>query len=117
MKRKILLFCVMMVVITVSQAQNRKQKKQEQKTTGYAITAIEKGGRGWKEVRLVDMSTGAEVRSVYQSSADVEPLNARTGKPIVKQEAKTSGGSQTVTLRKKVVNLDQELDKAQGVRT
>ncbi len=116
MKRKILLFCVMMVVITVSQAQNRKQKKQEQKTTGYAITAVEKGGRGWKEVRLVDMSTGAEVRSVYQSSADVEPLNARTGKPIVKQDARSSSGTQTVTIRKKVVNLDQELDKAQGVR-
>ncbi len=126
MKRKILLFLVMTVVITGLQAQNRK-KKQDQKTTGYAITAAEKGGRGWKEVRLVDITTGEEVKSVYQSSIETEPLNARTGKPVVKAGEKTGKTVMITThdeqpLRKmqgvsvkKVVNLDQELDKAKGI--
>jgi len=116
MKRKLLLFIVMAVVITGLQAQNRK-KKQDQKTTGYAITAIEKGGRSWKEVRLVDITSGEQVKSIYESTKETEPLNARTGKPIVKAADKTA--QQAVALKqavaiKKVVNLDNELDKMNG---
>src|SRR5215210_6497867 len=106
MKRKILLLPVMMLFITALHAQKKQQKQQ----TGYAITAAEKGGRNWKEVRVIDITTGQEVRSIYQSSQEVEPLNARTGKPIVKKESKATA----TTMTRKVVNLDQELSKAQG---
>jgi hypothetical protein len=132
--------------ITASQAQ-KKQKP----VTGYAITAIEKGGRAWKEVRLVDIGTGEEVKTIYQSKQDAQPLNARTGKPVLKKEqpavetrsftVRTTNGNtdvnpnvntntktNTVTTtdvntnvntnvtvtKKKIVNLDLELDKAAG---
>jgi len=117
MKRKILLLIVMTAVITGSQAQNRKQK-QDQKTTGYAITAAEKGGRGWKEVRLVNIGSGEEVKSIYKSSQETEALNARTGKPVAKKGA-TTMATKMVEVRKdvrKVVNLDQELDKINGTK-
>ncbi|WP_207496574.1 T9SS type A sorting domain-containing protein [Aridibaculum aurantiacum] len=61
------------------------QKKQE-RTTAYAITGMQKGSDKWTEVRLVDLQTGEEVQSVFQSSQDIPVLNARTGKPIVKKE-------------------------------
>jgi hypothetical protein len=72
------------MLITSLNAQ--KKQKTEQKPTGYAITAAEKGGRSWKEVRLVDMTTGEELKSIYKSTQEVEPLNARTGKPVEKKE-------------------------------
>lgn len=56
------------------------------KTTAYAITAVQKGGSNWTEVRLVDVNSGDEVKSIYQSAQDVQAFNARTGKPIVKKE-------------------------------
>jgi hypothetical protein len=97
-------------------------KKQKEPTTGYAITAIEKGGRNWREVKLVNISTGEEMKSIYQSTQEIEALNARTKKPVVKKEI---GGVSTLTattieskinaqVKKKVVNLDDELNKAQG---
>ncbi|HET6994733.1 MAG TPA: T9SS type A sorting domain-containing protein [Chitinophagaceae bacterium] len=128
MKSKTLLLCVMTLFIISVNAQ-----KKEKQITGYAITAVEKGGRNWKEVRLVDINTGQELRSVYQSSQETEALNARTGKPVVKKEITASGtgigsgngtgagvGSGTVVYRtagqekKKVVNLDDELNKVNG---
>ncbi|HEV7781923.1 MAG TPA: T9SS type A sorting domain-containing protein [Chitinophagaceae bacterium] len=119
MKQRILLFFVMTAVITSSQAQ--KSGKGSQSTTGYAITAAEKGGRSWKEVRLVDVTTGAEVKTIYDSKKEAEPLNARTGKAVVKKDqnnSKTSTQTFTVTTpEKKVVNLDQVLDKANGNHT
>ena len=45
--KKSLLLLVMISVITGASAQ--KRKKAEQPLTGYAITAVEKGGRSWKE--------------------------------------------------------------------
>ena len=110
MKRKILLPFVMGVLITGLHAQNN------QKITGYAITAPEKGQRNWKEVRQLDITTGEAVKSVYQTTSDIEILNARTGKPVVKKDIE--GGTTIVTKtleptqQKKVVNLDQELNKA-----
>jgi Secretion system C-terminal sorting domain len=112
MKQKTLLLLVMASFITTAQAQ-----KKVKQITGYAITAVDKGGRNWKEVRLVDISTGQEVKSIYQSSQETEALNARTKKPVVKKEI--DGTTRVFTSnqqpeKKKVINLDDELNKAQG---
>jgi Secretion system C-terminal sorting domain len=112
MKQRILLLFVMTALITSINAQ-----KKDQKTTGYAITASEKGGRSWKEVRLVDINSGEELKSIYQSTQETEALNARTGKPVVKKENASGTITKTYTTTspapavpaKKVVNLDQEL--------
>jgi hypothetical protein len=105
--KKTLLLLVMISVITGAFAQ--KRKKTEQPLTGYAITAVEKGGRSWKEVRLVNITTGEEISSVYQSKQEIEPLNARTGNPIVKKDMNVAKAPV-----KKIVNLDQELAAANG---
>jgi hypothetical protein len=116
MKRKTLLLMVMTSFIITANAQN----KEKQPTTGYAITAAEKGGRNWKEVKFVNISTGEEVKSIYQSSQETEPLNARTKKPVVKKTPPAGTTTYTASFsspepnRKKVVNLDDELNKAQG---
>ncbi|HEU5164685.1 MAG TPA: T9SS type A sorting domain-containing protein [Chitinophagaceae bacterium] len=100
--KKALLLLVMTSVITGAFAQ--KRKKTEQPLTGYAITAVEKGGRSWKEVRLVNITTGEEMKSIYQSKQETEALNARTGNPVVKKDMIAAKAPV-----KKVVNLDQEL--------
>ncbi len=105
MKQRILLLLVMSFFITVINAQ-----KKEQRLTGYAITALEKGGRSWKEVRLVDMTTGETLKTIYSSTQDVEALNARTGKPVQKNPVAQAKGS--VASGRKVINLDQELNGA-----
>jgi len=105
--KKTLLLLVMISVITVAFAQ--KRKKVEQPLTGYAITAVEKGGRSWKEVRLVNITTGEEIRSVYQSKQEIEAFNARTGNPVVKKDMNVAKAPV-----KKIVNLDQELAVANG---
>jgi hypothetical protein len=147
MKRKTLLLLVMTSFITYSYSQ-----KKQQPTTGFAITAVEKGGKSWKEVRLVDIGTGEPIKDIYKSAQDLEALNARTGKPVVKKdntavnqpatrvfverdkERLAAGEAITITrtsaprapkeskpaeaaapARKKVVNLDAELDKANNV--
>lgn len=106
--KKTLLLLVMISVVTLASAQ--KRKKTEQPLTGYAITAVEKGGRSWKEVRLVNITTGEEIRTIYQSKQETEALNARTGNPVVKKDATAV----KATPAKKVVNLDQELAVANG---
>ncbi len=105
--KKTLLLLVMISFITGAFAQ--KRKKSEQPLTGYAITAVEKGGRSWKEVRLVNITTGEEIKSIYQSKQETEALNARTGNLVVKKDM---NGAKTPA--KKVVNLDQELAVANG---
>jgi hypothetical protein len=107
MKKQILLLVATTTLVTVSFGQ--KRKKADQPVTGYAITSVEKGGRSWKEVRLVNISTGEEVRSIYNSKQETEALNARTGNPVVKKDATVAKAPV-----KKVVNLDQELSLAQG---
>ncbi len=115
MKQRILLVFVMTALITSTHAQ-----KKEQKITGYAITAAEKGGKSWKEVRLVDISSGEELKSIYQSNGEMEALNARTGKPVLKKESpsKTVTNTYMATTipnpERKVVNLDQELTKMES---
>jgi len=105
--KKTLLLLIMTSFITGSFAQ--KRKKAEQPLTGYAITAVEKGGRSWKEVRLVNITTGEEIRSIYQSKQEKEALNARTGNPVVKKDVTVAKAPV-----KKIVNLDQELAAANG---
>jgi hypothetical protein len=115
MKQRLLLLLVMIGFITTLQAQ--KSDKASKKTTGYAITAVEKGGRSWREVRLVDVTTGEDVKTIFDSKQVTEPLNARTGKAVKKDQvnSKTSTATFTMTApEKKVVNLDQVLDKANG---
>ena len=106
--KKALLLLVMISFITVASAQ--KRKKAEQPLTGYAITAIEKGGRSWKEVRHINITTGEEIKSIYQSKLETEAFNARTGNPVTKKDVIATKAAPV----KKVVNLDQELAAAQG---
>jgi hypothetical protein len=110
--KRILLLLVMTSVVTVAFSQ--KRKKSDQPLTGYAITSVEKGGRSWKEVRLVNITTGEELRSVYQSKQEVEAYNARTGNPIVKKDGTPSQLIEKKLTEKKVVNLDNELAAANG---
>ena len=105
MKQKALLLMVMTFCITTLLAQ--KNNKKQKDVTGYAITAVEKGQRSWKEVRLVNITTGEEMETIYNSKQKLAPLNARTGKAVEKKEISFNN-----TAVKKVVNLDQELDQA-----
>lgn len=77
MKHKILLSLFVTSFIASANAQ---------KISAYAITASEKGQSAWTEVKLVDITTGEELKTIYRSTDAVEPLNARTKKPIVKKE-------------------------------
>lgn len=81
MKHKLLLTLIIAGVAVSAHAQKRSQR-----TTAYAITSEEKGVSKWNGVRLVDVNTGEEIQSVYQSSMDIPVLNARTGKAIVKKQ-------------------------------
>ncbi|MBA2762891.1 MAG: hypothetical protein H0U39_13235, partial [Segetibacter sp.] len=78
MKHKILLSLFVTSFIVSANAQ---------KISAYAITASEKGQSGWAEVKLVDITTGEELKTIYRSTDAVEPLNARTKKPAVKKDA------------------------------
>jgi hypothetical protein len=78
MKHRTLLFLAAISAVSIVHAQK--------KVTAYAITGVQKGQSNWTEVRLVDIVTGEEIQSVYQSAKDVEILNARTGKPVVKKD-------------------------------
>jgi hypothetical protein len=116
MKQKLLLLFVMTVFITKLQAQ--KNEKASKTTTGYAITAVEKGGKSWHEVQLVDVTSGSVLKNIYNSKQETEVLNARTGKAVAKKD-KPGGEIFTTTFTtpsadKKIVNLDQVLDKATG---
>ena len=76
MKQTLLLVAAMALVSIINA---------QKKITAYAITGMQKGQSGWSEVRLVDITTGDEVQSIYQSAKTVDVLNARTGKPVVKK--------------------------------
>lgn len=116
--KKILLFVAVTALVTNAQAQ--KKNKTIPATSGFAITSVEKGGRNWKEVRQIDAATGETLRTIYDSKQASEPLNARTGKAVVKKQAPADNKMVTIytndgnkvnvtTEKKKVVNLDQEV--------
>ena len=79
MKQKILLIVFIASTITAVNAQ---------KTSVYAITGSQKGQNNWTEVRLIDIATGEELKTIYKNSEETQPLNARTGKPVAKKEPK-----------------------------
>jgi len=108
MKPKLLLLWVTLLLVSSLFAQKSKQKQ----ITGFAITASQKGQTGWKEVRVVDITTGQEVKQIYKSTDEVELLNARTGKPIVKKDVNTG----TESPKRRVVNLDMELEQKDRVQ-
>lgn len=115
MKRKTLL---LMTVMTTFVTAPFAQKKQEP-VTGFAITSMEKGGRIWKEVKLLNFSTGEVVRSVFDSKSETQPLNARTKKPVVKQQplpAQTAVAEPAVMKTRRVVRLDEELQQKETRR-
>jgi type IX secretion system substrate protein len=107
MKRKLLPLLAATLFTSLLLAQKAEKTKS---ITGYAITAPQKGQTSWKEVRLVDISTGDELRPIYRSTDQVDILNARTGKPVVKRESNSTTAS-----ARKVVNLDDELERKDGV--
>ncbi len=83
MFKKILLLSAMTCLIAMVQAQSNQSKKS---TTAYAITSPQKGQGGWKEIRLIDLTTGAELQTIYKSGQEMEILNARTGKAVQKRD-------------------------------
>lgn len=119
MKPKTLLLPALSLLMITTNAQ-----KKEKPVTGFAVTAAEKGGRNWKEVKMIDVSTGQATRSVYESKNETEALNARTKKPVVQKESTTTPETRTISyttttpsgtatpgaLQKKVVNLDDALN-------
>lgn len=107
MKQKILLFLAFTPFAFAAQAQ-KKQKA----NTAYVITAVQKGQSAWTEVRLVDVNTGEEIKTVYQSSQEVEALNARTGKPIVKKDVTVASPTVHSAIEKRV-----PLTEAQSVQS
>ena len=63
---------------------------------------------------------------MQESKQEIEALNARTGKPVVKKDVALENNMRRVSVTtttpattppKKVVNLDQELEVAQGRRS
>lgn len=73
--KKALLLLFAVIAFQISNAQ-------KQKSTAYAITSVDKGASKWTEVRLVDLTTGEALKTIYQSAGEAEIRNARSGKPI-----------------------------------
>lgn len=76
MARRSLLTLTMLSLVIVGLAQSNSRRQ------AYAITSSQKGQSSWTEVRLVDLTTGAEVQTIYNSQVQPQVLNARTGKAI-----------------------------------
>lgn len=89
MKLKTLLSCLSLLALTAGQAQ-----KKAERPVAYAITGAEKGSHRWMEVSLVDLTTGEVLSPTYRSGAEVQRLNARTGKPILIREPESLAGAQ-----------------------
>lgn len=104
MSTKILPLIVMACFITTVQAQSKKS------TTAYAITSPQKGQSSWKEIRLVDINTGESIQNIYANGQEMEILNARTGKPVVKKDL--SSNSETKQRRNVQVFTIDDNDKA-----
>lgn len=75
MVRRSLLSITMLALVLTAASQNTSRK-------AYAITGGQKGQSNWTEVRLLDLTTGAELETIYSSSQAPQAFSARTGKPI-----------------------------------
>lgn len=73
MYRKILPFAILSLSALVSNAQL-------QKNTALAITGNTPGSYNWSEIRVVDLTTGQAVQSVFSANQSYVVKNARTGK-------------------------------------
>jgi hypothetical protein len=98
---------LLLIVFSITIVTHLNAQRAEKKVTGYAITAPQKGQTGWREVRLVNIATGEELQTIYKVTDELEPLNARTGKAVVKKDKVVEQSMQT---KRRVVNLDQELN-------
>ena len=58
--------------------------------TAYAITGGQKGEANWTEVKLIDLNTGAVLRSIYQNGSSPQIFSARTGQSINVTSAKNA---------------------------
>jgi len=118
MKRKTLLTLLSCSFIFTTYAQKN------QKISAYAITGAQKGQNNWSEVRLVDITTGDEIKTIYQNKQQAEILNARTGKAVVKKEVTKSDLDNIVIeavpgvrmMQKDVVATKTQLDPSGNVR-
>ena len=111
MKQTLLLVAAMALVSIINA---------QKKITAYAITGMQKGQSGWSEVRLVDITTGDEVQSIYQSAKTVDVLNARTGKPVVKKAL--ADNTQVYTIKqienvRQLQKFKELLDKTPAIHT
>ncbi len=110
MKQKILFSLVMAASIT-GYAQSDK------KLTGYAITGDQNGFMNWKTVKLINLVTGEEIKTLYANGQqEPELLNARTGKPIVKKETEDAA-KRNETVNIKVVLHGKQPGDASAVYT
>jgi hypothetical protein len=55
---------------------------QQTERTAYAITGAQKGQFNWTEVKLIDLNTGAVLKSIYENGKPAQVFSARTGKSI-----------------------------------
>lgn len=90
MTKTILLATALACCILAVQGQSSKKA-----TSAYAITTQQKGTNGWKEVRLINLSTGEEIQQVYKNGQDIEILNPRTGNPVQKKDDAMKAQSQS----------------------
>jgi hypothetical protein len=73
-RRSLLTITVSLLVIAGSAQNNSRQ--------AYAITSGTKGQFNWSEVRLIDLTTGSEIQTIYTGNQQPQVLNARSGKSI-----------------------------------
>ncbi len=99
--KKVLLLSLSFSLFVFAQAQKEKV------LTAYAITGVQKGGTSWTEVRLINIGTGEEIKTVYASAAEAEILNARTGKPVVKKDA-ANNAALTATVPEPVTQIGKQ---------
>lgn len=84
MKYRILLTTITLFSIIAATAQKAARQ-------AYAITAATKGSFVWTEVKLLDLSNGEEVQSIYNNTQnEFTVTNARTGKAVAVKDAKGS---------------------------
>ena len=91
-------------------------QKSAKQLTAYAITGVQKGGTAWTEVRLINISTGEELQTIYASASDAEILNARTGKAVVKKDAVVAPAVRIAAQEPVTQIFTQEGTNRRGVR-
>ena len=83
MVRRSLLTTTMFLLVIAASAQNNSRQ-------AYAITSGAKGQFNWSEVRLIDLSTGSEIQTIYAANQQQQVLDARTGKSIATSNEKNN---------------------------